>query len=242
MCAGTFDTILNDCARLDAATEDARNAAGEGYERLVNAAWRHTFAAHKLIATPAGEMAFLSKENDSNGCIGTGCELSFHPDFSEVLPGAGQRSVPARVGICPMPVWTEDFAPHDAGRYPLATGQLHAARRHVGWSAIRLYYLYPAGTDVWDVRYQMPVEECARAHHAGVQAAPLAQTPRWPSSIALAGHLVQYLVKYGSDPDEQLCTDDFAGHLAHNVNLAAKAIIGVACARLDRRGVLCETG
>ncbi len=67
-----FDTILNDCARLDARlAEDARSAAGEDYERLVNAAWRHTFAAHKLIATPAGEMAFLSKENDSNGCIGT---------------------------------------------------------------------------------------------------------------------------------------------------------------------------
>ena len=49
-----FDTILNDCARLDARlAEDARNAAGEDYERLVNAAWRHTFAAHKLIATPA---------------------------------------------------------------------------------------------------------------------------------------------------------------------------------------------
>ena len=32
---------------------------------------RQTLAAHKLIATPKGEMAYLSKENDSNGCIGT---------------------------------------------------------------------------------------------------------------------------------------------------------------------------
>ena len=45
-----FDTIRNDCARLDARlAEDARNAAGEGYERLVNAAWRHPFAAHKDV-------------------------------------------------------------------------------------------------------------------------------------------------------------------------------------------------
>ena len=228
-----FDTILNDCARLDARlAEDARNAAGEDYERLVNAAWRHTFAAHKLIATPAGVMAFLSKENDSNGCIGT-VDVSYPsiPIFLKYCPELVNALCRPVLEFASMPVWTEDFAPHDVGRYPLATGQVYAARRHVGQGeCYPPYYLYPAGTDVWDVRYQMPVEECGNmlimleAGRAFGADPALAKQYR-----SLLDTWVQYLVKYGEDPDEQLCTDDFAGHLAHNVNLAAKAIVGVAC-------------
>jgi len=141
-----------------------------------------------------------------------------------------------------MPVWTYDFAPHDVGRYPHATGQVYGVNgpKEVfkGGPVHPPYYMYPADADAYKFRSQMPVEE------SGNMLLMLYAAAKADGDYTLIrehiGQLdgwVKYLIEYGEDPGEQLCTDDFAGHLAHNINLSAKAICGVAAYALIQKGL-----
>ena len=218
---------------------DALSAGGADYEAIVCAAWRQTFGAHKLIATPDGEPALLSKENDSNGCIGT-VDVSYPsiPVLLKYCPELVNALCRPVLAFASMPAWNRDFAPHDVGRYPYATGQVYGYRGALACGdVVPPLYLYPPDATLYDDRYQMPVEECGNMLIMLEAAASSgAEEPLARRYAPLLEKWVQYLDRYGDDPGEQLCTDDFAGHLAHNANLAAKAMVGVACyARLMRR-------
>lgn len=243
------------CARaaaLDAEIEArARKLGGDSYAYLCSMSYRHSIAAHKLIEDQEGNAIFLSKENDSNGCIGT-VDVSYpsvplYLLYNTELVKGMLRPV---FRFAASDVWEFDFAPHDVGRYPYAWGQVYGLNGVYGGigfdgsngAVFPPYYQYPANGSIYDFVYQMPVEECGNmllmtaavcmADNSGEFAAPYMDVlKQW----------TEYLLEYGADPGNQLCTDDFAGHLSHNVNLSAKAIMGIeAYARLaaltDREG------
>ena len=214
----------------------AKKIGGDEYAFLCVMSYRHAIAAHKLITDEDQNLIFLSKENDSNGCIGT-VDVSYPsvPLFmlynTEYVKGMPRPIF--RFADCD--VWTYDFAPHDVGRYPYAWGQAYGRSdeenrrfRSDNQFVYPPYYMYPSESNVYGLRDQMPVEEC------GNMLIMTAMVCRMEQNVSFALPYMEtlkkwreYLIRYGADPGEQLCTDDFAGHLSHNTNLSVKAIMGI---------------
>ena len=105
--------------------------------------------------------------------------------------------------------WPYKFAPHDLGTYPILNGQVYG--------------------NGFKMSMQMPVEECGNMliMTAAVTKA-IGNTELFDKYSEIAGQWAEYLSEFGADPDNQLCTDDFAGHLAHNCNLALKSVFALA--------------
>ncbi len=230
--------VLARAEAFDADIEAKASAlGGEAYAFLCCASYRHAVAAHKLITDENGEILFLSKENDSNGCIGT-VDVSYPsvPLFLLYNTEYVKGMLRPIFHFTRCDVWEFDFAPHDVGRYPYAWGQVYGLNgEEEGRGYTRRdgemfppYYQYPKTAGVYDLRWQMPVEESGNMLILTAAVCMLDGSPAFAVPyMDILEKWVAYLLKYGADPGEQLCTDDFAGHLAHNVNLSVKAIMGI---------------
>lgn len=201
----SYSDLMAKCREFDKMIYDDGLKAGDvKYAEILSGSYRHVIAAHKLFQDKDGNLLFFSKENNSNGCVNT-VDLTYPeaPLFLVYNPDLQKAMMTSIFDYSYSGRWTKPFAAHDLGTYPIANGQVYGG--------------------------DMPLEEAGNMITLATMISKLEGNTKYVNKYwDIITTWTNYLVENGQDPANQLCTDDFAGHWAHNANLSIKAIMGVA--------------
>jgi hypothetical protein len=190
-------------------TADAEAAGGQSYAGLCAIALRQAYGGTELVVGPDSQPWAFLKEISSSGNVSTVDVLyPASPAWIYADPGYLALLLEPVLAYAESGLWPQPFAPHDLGSsYPVASGHNDGGGEN------------------------MPVEESGNMlimAAAYIQRAPSAAKAFATAHYSILKQWADYLVANLPDPGFQNQTDDFAGPIAHSVNLALKGIIAVA--------------
>lgn len=248
-----YPRVCEVCERIERDLQEATKGYGEDYLAILNASYRQTLAAHKLVKDKKGRLLCISKECGSGGCVAT-VDVTYPtmPMFLLYQPELVRASIEPIFDFAKMDAWEYEFAPHDAGMYPFCNGQFYGIKnktegrygRNMSYqgpdirsTVLPQYYSYSKGSDLYDYNRQMPIEECAdMILICSFYLACGGDEEYIQKEMPLLRQWCEYLISKGLIPENQLCTDDFLKHMDKNVNLALKATVAIkAFASLEER-------